>query len=171
VDHDAIVNEVEKLVAEVEVDPSAMCLLWAVTTCGVLQKHGVRTVVQSGTMMWPRIRPEEDDGVCNTHFSYVWQADSPMTQQRVYAGLLPEMHIWTAIPEEPAIVDLTTQFHKLQCSRRAGLPWTAPDPPPYLWVGPDTLPENVIYRPDMGAIKLALFFAQRMKFNRKTRTA
>jgi hypothetical protein len=156
---DETVAQVEAIMSSQHPDPSALCLHWAVATRDAIQKRGTRAIIQAGTMMWPRLRHEDDDGVVNTHFSYVWEPDSEITKQRIAARQLPEMHVWCAIPNPPQIIDLTTRFFRQRCERVTGMNWTAPEPPQYLWVTPDTLPQNVVYRPEVSAIRLACYYA------------
>lgn len=153
---DEIIIEIRQKAAKAfpTVAPSRSCLYLAATAVVVLERHGVRAVLQAGTSQWPRIRPEEDDGVCSTHFSYMWEPFSETTLRKIREGLLPEMHCWAAIPETGELVDPSTRYLPSQCLITAGLEWTAPLPPDYLWA--DELPPAVVYRPDMLAIKLAI---------------
>lgn len=136
------------------------CLLSSVAASAILNTLGVRSKVRAGTMMWPRIKPQEDDGVCATHFSYVFEPDSPETFQRIAANLLPELHVWLEV--EGKIVDFTTGDLPNQCRRILDLPWTAEPPPPYLWTAPDKLPAGVIYEADPRATKVAWAYGVRL---------
>lgn len=138
------------------------CLIYAEHTQDVVQDiTGLRTIIQAGSASWPRIKPEEDDGVSPTHFSYVW-TDPPTTAAMrdiifcaVTSGHLPEMHCWAAIPETGEIIDFTTKFQKEQCEKRAHLSWTAPEPPEYIWSHMHSLPDGVLYQPTFTACKFA----------------
>lgn len=153
-----VVTEIRELLAmhHPNLDPAKGCVYHATATVFTLQKHGVRAVFQAGTAMWPRIKPEEDDGVSSTHFSYVWEPDSATTALRLQNNLLPEMHAWAAIPDTQEIVDVTTKYLPRQCEERACLAWTAPQPPDFLWASADEWPDNVVYRPCILAIQCAL---------------
>ena len=134
--------------------PEAACLYWAACASSYLsRKYRVRTILQAGTMQWPC--SATDDGVSPTHFSYMWEPDSLMTKSMFEAGLMPEMHVWAAIPSENEIVDLTTRYLVQQAKKRAALAWTAPPPPDFLWARADQLPSGVVYRPDFAATMLA----------------
>ena len=67
-----------KVVAEIErgltrlADQPGLCLFYAHQAASVLWKHRYRVVIQAGSLQWPRVRREEDDGQMNTHFSYMW---------------------------------------------------------------------------------------------------
>ena len=135
--------------------PHKSCLYWADTTCKVLTSAGIRTVLQAGSMSWPRINPEQDDGVMNTHLSYVWEPHNHTTIQRLMDGLLPEIHIWCAIPETMEIVDLTTRYHQQQC-QDLGMDWLGDPPPDYLWSDQKHWPDRVRYVPDRSATYLAI---------------
>lgn len=138
----------------------AACLYWAATLIDELSVNGIRGILQAGTLMWPRIRPEQDDGVSPTHFSYVWEANSSTTRTRIAQGLMPEMHVWVGIPETQEIVDLTTRYLKGQCQQLIGHEWIGDDPPHHLWCKCEELPPGVIYRPD----RLATMIAWRLLF-------
>ena len=141
---------------EYEGDMEAACLYWAMTGVQEIQRAGHDAILQAGTLSWPRVNPWEDDGKLATHFSYVWEPDSPMTAARFAVGDLPEMHVWIALPERNEFVDFTTSFLPQMCMRMTGMEWTAPHPPLFLWAKVDQLPEGVVYAPDMKAIALAL---------------
>lgn len=138
------------------------CLYWAAAVVTRLKKEGVRAVLQAGSFSWPRIKPENDDGVCSTHFSYVFNRSDPFTKVRVAQGLLPEIHCWAAIPDTGEIIDLTTRFLPFLCES-TGLEWTNERPPDYFWGTADELPDRVLYQPCMTAIALALQFLHRSR--------
>jgi hypothetical protein len=131
----------------------AACLYWAAMAVTELTKRGVRTILQAGTSMWPCVA--EDDGVSPTHFSYCWDPRSAETHARLNEGLLPEMHVWAAIPSRGEIIDLTTRYLIAQARDRAGLTWCGPVPPDYLWANATELPDGVVYRPDRAATFIA----------------
>jgi hypothetical protein len=120
-----------------------------------LQKHGIEAQLQAGSISWPIIHPEDDDGVCNTHFSMMWEPHNPTSMQSVMTGGIPEMHAWLGIPETQTLIDFATHEIKNTCGGVTDLAWNSDDPPDYLWVTGEELPPGVIYRPDMGATKFA----------------
>ncbi len=124
----------------------AACLYWAGLVCAHLTKvHGIRTILQAGTMQWPCVA--EDDGVSPTHFSYVWEPDSEVTRAMLRLNHMPEMHVWAAVPSRNEIIDLTTRYLVEQAKHRAGLEWSAAPPPDFLWCRADALPAGVRYKP------------------------
>lgn len=129
---------------------AAACLYWAGYTCTYLtRRYHVRTILQAGTMEWPCTA--EDDGLSPTHFSYVYEPESNLTKVMLAADLMPEMHVWAAIPSRNEIIDLTTRFLVSQARHRANIAWTAPAPPDFLWARAEELPPGVIYQPDCAA--------------------
>lgn len=135
---------------------AALCPVWAGATVHVLARHGVRACLQAGTAGWRRLRPEEDDGVVDTHCSYVWELGSVETQVRLARGMLPEMHVWAAIVEDQVLIDFTTgrwleRFKQLT----PALTWSAPLPPEFLWCQAEHLPAACYYQPDLEATRIA----------------
>ncbi len=59
-----IIAEIEKRIVALDHRPG-LCLYYAHHTLSVLWRHGFRAVVQAGSLQWPRIRKEDDDGVMN----------------------------------------------------------------------------------------------------------
>jgi hypothetical protein len=133
-------------------DPShkinGCCLYWALTGAIIFQRHGIRSIIQAGTMQWPG---REDDGVNDTHFGYVWSPEREESQAALRAGIFPEIHIWLALPERGEIVDFSVSFLP-GLAERDGFKWTLPPPPQYLWSTKDEMPEGVIYSPKFQAI-------------------
>jgi len=132
--------------------PHASCLYWALAVIRACRECGIRAILQAGTAMWPRLRPEQDDGLSPTHFSYVWEPEAPLTLERLANNLLPEMHVWAAVPAEQEMVDLTTSFWPEQCQRLLGRDWPGDLPPSWLWATCEELPERVVYQADLRAI-------------------
>lgn len=129
----------------------AACLYWAALTRDYLNKHyDVGAELRAGSMSW-RFNAH-DDGRSATHFTYLWDADSPLTRAMLERGLLPELHCWVEIPRTREIVDLTTRYLVFRAAR-AGIKWTAPEPPPFVWTA--ELPDDAVYSPD----ELATTFA------------
>lgn len=156
----AIVNEVRSRIDELGCTiPEKACLYWAKLTVKVLKEHGIRGVLQAGSLSWPIIRPEEDDGKCSTHFSYMWEPYTAITIQRIREDVLPEMHVWVGIPATGELVDITTRYLKQQCQETAGLPWRGDEPPDYLWDKAPQIPDKVFYEVDNKATLLAMHYA------------
>lgn len=147
----------------------AACLYWAGIVCDELwSRYHVRTILQAGTMEWP-CAAESSDEHAPTHFGYVWEADSSVTRAMIAQDLMPEMHVWAAIPSRNEIVDVTTCFLIHQAKHRACIDWTAAPPPEFLWVLADQIPHGVIYHPDYEATKLAASMLARSRGRRVRR--
>ena len=89
------------------------------------------------------IRPEEDDGVMNTHFAYEWSPQSRRAPMSVALGNLPEMHVWVGFVDRQEIVDFSTRHLKV-APRDLGMAWLAADPPQYLWCRADALEPDIL---------------------------
>jgi hypothetical protein len=136
-----------------------MCLYWAALTRDYLNMHyGVGAALEAGTMMW-RFNAV-DDGVHNTHFSYVWDPRHPRSIAACEQGRLPEMHAWVAIPSSGEIIDLTTRYLVARAAAE-GMAWTAPEPPQFLWARISALPAGTIYRADPVATLLTSMLVAR----------
>ena len=127
-------------------------------------------MLQAGSAFWPRIRPEDDDGVVSTHFGYRWNGvDDPLTASFLAAGRLPELHVWLALSptfcpvvDGPVLIDPTTGDWPERASL-ADLEWTAAQPPEFLWATEaeyDAL-AGVSYRADPVACEVADDLASR----------
>ena len=137
---------------------SATCFYHAVLGIEAIRRRGVRAILQAGTTMWRHLDKTLDDGVRPTHFGYQWEPNQLSNLQRVAHGLMPEMHVWSALVDPPAIIDFTTDLWPDQALRLAGITWTAPRPPAFLW-GP---PTDASYLPDRGAVTAVLLMAARV---------
>lgn len=137
-------------------EESKSCLAAAVLTCQVLSEHGQRAVLQAGSMSWPLVTPEQDDGVGATHFSYVWEPDSEETKRRIASRLFPEIHCWAALPDVGGgtIIDVTTR-HFQERAKHLNLTWRAAPPPDVLWTDVDHWPRDVVYHPSLSATRFA----------------
>lgn len=129
------------------------CLVWALATVGILRAYGVADAhFQAGTAYWPRLRPEQDDGLETTmiQFGYEFAPDK-------FTGnsLLPEMHCWAAIGRD-TIVDVTTGFQQENALRLGGFDWPGDPLPPYLWANLSDIPAGWVYRPRRDAVELAM---------------
>ncbi len=156
-----------KVVAEIErglarlADQPGLCLFYAHQAASVLWKHRYRVVIQAGSLQWPRVRREEDDGQMNTHFSYMWTPGAYDSALSVAVGNLPEMHVWVGILDSQEIVDFTTR-HLRAAGEARGMAWSAADPPPYLWSLAAALPDWVVYQPDRDASIYACTLLKRL---------
>jgi len=138
------------------------CLYFAAFTVDEIRQRGAEAIVQAGSMQWPMIRNEDDDGICSTHFSFMWNCKreelSDLENERLERVIrvgnisLPEMHVWAAIPETQEFIDFTVSFLPEQ-AEEVGFKWTASRPPDFLWTA--ALPPRVVYRPNPDATQLA----------------
>ena len=118
-----------KIVAEIErglarlADQPGLCLFYAHHTAAVFWRHRHRVVIQAGSLQWPRVRREEDDGGMNTHFAYVWTPGAYDSALSVAMGNLPEMHVWVGILDTQEIVDFTTR-HLRAAAEARGMAWS-----------------------------------------------
>lgn len=132
----------------------SQCLWWATFTVNTLNGAGIPAQIQAGSAYWPRLRPDQDDGVSNTHFGYEY-TPGPKNLHKIVAGHLPEIHCWAAIVKENVIIDVTTQYWPDNAKRLCGYDWPGVLPPSFVWCRADQLPDGVRYRPNLEAIKNA----------------
>jgi len=154
---DELVESVRQRVAnenEVLVDHSGGCVYYAHYTMEVLAEAGLRPCIQGGTMCWPRVTEEQDDGVSSTHFSYVWEPNHKNSRFAAVFGRLPELHVWVGLPDTQELVDLTVRNFPKACLQVLGEPWLGPHPPDYLWQSEP--PERVVYEANEAATFYAL---------------
>lgn len=148
---DQIYNEtVEKYVRRYGRDycMGGTCMYWALTAGLVFQRHGVRSLIQAGSMQWPAF---DDDGLKDTHFGYEWSPNDMGSQAALLLGLFPEIHVWLALPERQEIVDFSVRYLP-EAAAKDGKVWVKPPPPKFLWATLEEMPEGVFYRPEIGAI-------------------
>ena len=129
------------------------CLQHTVVGHLELKRRGIETVIQAGSICWPIIKPEDDDGVCNTHFSMMWEPDHPNSVLSTQTGGMPEIHAWLGIVESQELIDFATYQLKDLAKTTAGLEWTGEDPPEYLWTEGSELPGGVRYTPVGDAVE------------------
>ena len=157
----AVAAEVGRLVlqhVDVDVPLCATCFYHAVYTVEAIRRRGVRAILQAGSATWRYRARELDDGVASTHFGYEWIPGDPGHRERIEAGLMPEMHVWAATVDPPAIVDYTTGLWPEQARRLGGHVWNAAKPPPFVW----GVPTDACYIPDRDAVRCALEMAARV---------
>jgi len=166
INRDAIYEEVDAHITEkfgVGFKTSGQCCLyWMMLGINyILANTGLRAIPQAGSVSWPIVAPELDDGVCATHFSMMWNTPREeaigigAAEVSESAVALPEMHCWIAIPETGEIVDFSTLYLP-RIAEKCGFQWRAPLPPRYLWTKARKLPERVFYEPNLSATKLAI---------------
>jgi len=144
------------------------CLYHAVALQMLLAKrHGIETMLQAGTAQWPMCRPEEDDGIRNTHFAYQWDGiEDPKVMACLVNAQLPELHVWLAHRDPDTIIDPTTGTWPERAALD-GQTWTGPPTPSFIWHTPaemamlirDQYPLGFTYRCDPVACKVADAFA------------
>ena len=158
--HAKIVAEIERRIIRLPSGPG-QCLYYAHHTVATLRRHGYDAVIQAGSLQWPRLKPEDDDGVVNTHFSYMWSPLTPASVVSMANGNLPEMHVWAGLVREQILIDFSTR-HLTAAAAALGMPWTAAEPPTHLWCSAAALPAGVVYRPDRDATVLACRVLQKL---------
>lgn len=127
---------------------------------------GVVTLLQAGSASFKMIPDNQDDGVSPNYFSYQFSLAAALPY--VARGELPEMHCWVGIKETRELVDVSTEFLPDQCKKLSGMDWRTPPPPPFVWDTTAALERqrDLIYEPDVEAIKIALLFADHIKDGR-----
>ena len=155
-----IIAEIERQISRLD-DCLGLCLYYAHHTATVLWRHGLSAVIQAGSLQWPRVCREEDDGRIDTHFAYMWTPGAYDSALSVALGNLPEMHVWVGLLDSQEIVDFTTRHLRASAVAR-GMVWSADDPPRYLWCPAADLPDWVVYRPDRDASLYACTLLKRL---------
>ena len=145
------------------------CLYHAIALQMLLaRRHGIETMLQAGTAQWPMCRPEEDDGIRNTHFAYQWDGiDDSKVMTCLINAQLPELHVWLAHRDPDTIIDPTTGTWPERAALD-GQTWTGPVPPSFLWhtqeelaaLVTDQYPLGITYQCDVTACQVADSFAQ-----------
>ena len=138
------------------------CLYYSHYLATQLFDLGKRVLIQAGSLQWPRILPSQDDGKCSTHFSYMWENIDEKNRVAISRGVLPEMHVWCALPEEQELIDFSTGELPTQCEITTPMKWTRIQPPKFFWGGAKDIPEGVIYDPSYEASLLAMKLLIRM---------
>jgi hypothetical protein len=131
-------------------DPLGKCLYITHTVATALHKHRLRPVIQSGSMQWPIMAREDDDGTVNTHFAYMWNPGDIASIISMAHGALPEMHVWCGLTQPQTIIDFSTRNLR-EHAEACGLTWRSGDPPEYLFRRTDQLPDWVVYTPNCEA--------------------
>ena len=141
--------------------PEYACLYWAQCTVNILTSIGFRAIIQAGSASWPRVTKEQDDGKIATHMTFSWNSKTIANELNIAMNYLPEMHVWAAIPNHKEIIDMTTGFWPDNCKSLLSIDWPGTKPPNYFWGTEEELPEDVLYEPDIQAIKLAMTLLKR----------
>ena len=129
------------------------CVFYSAAALLLFKRLGINVALQAGSLSWPVIHLEEDDGKCNTHFSYMWEGLTTKNVDILVSGRLPEMHVWVVLPDTKSLVDFTTGDLKKHAAK-VGVTWSGPEPLEYFW---DThTPSGVVYTPDKVATRVAM---------------
>jgi hypothetical protein len=155
-----LIAEIEQAVSKLD-DRPGLCLYYARETIMVLSRHGYKAVVQAGSLQWPCLRPEDDDGIISTHFAYMWSPGDPASAFSVALGNLPEIHCWVGLVNEQEIVDFSVRYLKRAAATHK-VKWTAADPPQYLWCAANEIPDDVRYIPNREASIYASILMERL---------
>lgn len=131
-------------------EPAGACLFWAWVVCCAAKEHGVSLQVFAGTMFWPRVVGPEPQW-----FGYPWDPTDPGSQHAMEHDLLPCMHVWAGSRQTREWVDLSVRFLPAEARRSGHVPWTAPEPPDFLWCSVHEPPEGVVYLPVADACAFA----------------
>ena len=144
--------------------PTGNCVLSSLAMIEVLIKHNIRAIIQAGSCLW-RYKPDECSGV--THFGWVYGDNEPIPQQLSHKarlkGLLPELHVWVAIPDSLEIVDIETARFPHVAKNMIGVQWDESLlPPDFLWTSQDKVMWELdcSYMPSMEAIQEVLEFVK-----------
>lgn len=126
------------------------CLYWTFAAGTVLMRHGIRPVVQAGSVCWPMnpiaLPPDP------IYFGYRWDAEDSVTIKRMAAGMMPELHVWLGLVDTQEIIDFSVRYFPQQ-AKTIGLEWRNVDPPEFLWATEHELPNEVWYAPDRDATR------------------
>lgn len=162
-------------IAEIKVEAS--CFWHTMTAWRFLNERikdgtfpaGSRSLIQAGTLSWPIVPEDQDDGVSPTHYTYLYEPDNPMNFILMLTGQLPEMHCWNAVTipgKSPVLIDLCTRYlpemMRTTCVN-GPLEWRTPAPPDYIWRSAHSIPHRVRYEPDLKAISTVLNCAKHAK--------
>ena len=147
IDRDEIFKKVRKMTEDCNLGKCLYATLSAYFLLGPLFPD---ILIQAGSMSWPIVEPEQDDGVSPTHFTYLWSPTDFQSYRAVLQDKMPEMHVWLVM------IDMTTYELPMQNARITGSKWQAKPPPEYLWAEFDELPKmNVVYEANAEATFLA----------------
>jgi len=150
----SIERATRKRVADVQ-NITRSCIWYAHETVRELDRQGTRAVLQAGTASWMLIPPEKDDGISPTHYTYECEIDRHSLMYMMATGILPEMHVWAAIPTTNEVIDLTTKYVP-DLAKSLGLKCHV-EFPDYVWEDVKSLSKKgMFYKPTMAATQLAM---------------
>ena len=148
---DAIESEITAVLAKHCLDtPLGKCLYVTHVTASALHKRHLHPVIQAGSLQWPIMHREDDDGKSSTHFAYMWNPHHTASILARATGSLPEMHVWCGLTRPQTLVDFSTRDLRKH-AEACGLVWRSGDPPQYLFRHPAKLPDWVVYTPNREA--------------------
>ena len=129
------------------------CMWYAFETIRVLNSYGTRAIMQAGSASWKIVPDDQDDGVSPNQYSYVCDISTRDVALLMVQGLLPEMHVWAAIPETNEVIDLTTRFIP-RLAKSIGSKCLV-EQPPYIWEDVKKLTrKDIYYKPNKSATQL-----------------
>ena len=141
-------------------DRRKQCLHWSIAMVAVLQEHGYRSCLNAGTANFLADHSAKEP--VPSHYGYFWQDHCPTDIDKfLECGILPEMHVWSAIPDLNMIVDPTTRFLP-ELATEAGVHWKEPNPPSCLWATADTLPSGWFYTAHENACHVAYYLSMKL---------
>ncbi len=159
---DRIVVEVRAELAQrfESIPPHRSCLYASWTMIRRLFQEGAVPILQAGNMQWPRITREQDDGVSDSHWAYMYSPETVASQRSMMNGEMPEIHIWVGRLDHPQeLIDINTCHFPNACKDMMRLDWPGPRPPDYLWQHPEEgLPDWVNYKAIVDACNLATWY-------------
>lgn len=140
------------------------CLNWMIHGAVILHQCGIETIPQAGSASF-RFLPEHlDDGVCDTHHSFMWSPYTPQSQAKIAEGQLPEIHCWLADPKTREIIDFSTGYIHHSFNQ----PWLADPLPRYLWRREGDPHPGCCYQPYPQAIQFILNFMRQKAYANAT---
>lgn len=126
------------------------CFLYAGYGFKVLEQLGYEPLIQAGSCSWPIIPKEEDDGACDTHFSFIFKEEEAI--QHITRGRIPEIHVFLYLQKTEELVDFSTHDLPRVCNNIIGKKWSPKClPPPFLWCHICDMPPGVNYEANLNA--------------------
>jgi len=155
------------------IDIGGCCLFWAIYGAHELEKEGIQTMLQAGSMLWTVVPPSRIKEVPVWHpFNYGYQFGEPnqISIDAIKQGSLPEIHIWLGDSKNQTMIDFSTAGIKNHFKYNLGpmIQWLTPDPPRYLIVKAGTSHEEldgghgVMYKIDSIAVMLAVHYGLKL---------
>ena len=139
------------------------CFYATATALVYLREAGLPVVLQAGSMSWPIIRREQDDGKRDTHFSYMWEIEDTIpdpVRPFLVTGHIPEVHCWLGIPETHELIDFSMPEMRKHARNELGEDAAGMVVPDYLWS--NKLPDWVFYEPFRKATELAYVIVEKI---------